>query len=312
MCRLIAFGGLCAALLVLPGGRSAGPRPGGKAEARKSSGPAKANPSLADKLRQTVHFKGIKDPKMTLKQVLDRLGKDYGLPFNVKEVAFKYENLNEVLRVPVAEGADIPPMRATLDTVLRKILWRVQVPSGATYLVRKDAIEITTGSFLAMEVWVQGFPGVTDYDAIEDELTKYKGPKFPLVHLSFRKRPLEDVLQELAEQVDLNIALDPGVGKKKASTPITIRVRNTPVDTALLMITDMAGLRPVQLDNVFYVTTPEKAKALAAAHAKARPRLSERELEEKRRREAERPPILPGPIYPRSEPDVIPKMRKAE
>src|SRR5205823_4860248 len=52
----------------------------------------------------------------------------------------------------------IPEMNATLGTVLRKILARIPATSGATFLIRKDTIEITTGQFAAAEKTVRAYP----------------------------------------------------------------------------------------------------------------------------------------------------------
>src|SRR5262249_51766019 len=57
-----------------------------------------------------------------------------------------------------ADPNPIPPMKTTLATVLKKILARVPVPSGATYLIRRDVIEITTGQFATAEKAVRVYP----------------------------------------------------------------------------------------------------------------------------------------------------------
>ena len=45
---------------------------------------------------------------------------------------------------------------------------------------------------------------------------------------------------------------------------------NVPVETALKLIANMADLGVVQLDNVFYVTTPENAEKLSKEKPKDR------------------------------------------
>src|SRR5205814_7400795 len=42
--------------------------------------------------------------------------------------------------------------------VLRKVLARIPVPSGATYIIRRDIIEITTGAFARAEKTVRVYP----------------------------------------------------------------------------------------------------------------------------------------------------------
>jgi hypothetical protein len=229
---------------------------------------------LARKLERVVNFPGIDDPKTTLLEALNKLTRDYGLVFDLNERAFKYEMLNEPLRVPIAE-MPIAPMTAPLATILQKILDRVPVPTGAVYLVRGKVIEITTGDYLREEVYVWGYPGafipgVLFSARAGDRSASYRGPAFPLVNLAFCKRPLEQALRDLASRADFNIVLDSSVGELCRS-PITIDVRNVPLDTAVLLLANMAGLQPLRLDNTFYVTTQAKAEALGRIHRKMRP-----------------------------------------
>src|SRR5262249_36156643 len=106
---------------------------------------------LRDTMNKTVDFGGLDDPKTTLIEALDQLTKVHRVTFEVNERRFKYELLNDVLKPEVANPNAIPAMKTTLGTVLRKILARISVPSGATYLLRRDVIEITTGTFATAE-----------------------------------------------------------------------------------------------------------------------------------------------------------------
>ena len=44
----------------------------------------------------------------------------------------------------------------------------------------------------------------------------------------------------------------------------TATLTNVPIDTAVRLLADMAGLQVIQVDNVLYVTTPENATRFAA------------------------------------------------
>src|SRR6185437_4373035 len=77
------------------------------------------------------------------------------------------------------------------------------------------------------------------------------------------KSPLEDAVKELAEQAEFNVVFD-NRAADKAKTTVSAVFRNTPLDTALRLLADMADLRAVHLDNVLYVTTKENAAALEA------------------------------------------------
>ena len=83
------------------------------------------------------------------------------------------------------------------------------------------------------------------------------------VELSFDQRPFAKVLEELADATGFNIVLDPRVGDK-AKAPLSASLKNVPLETAVRLLADMADLKPVLLDNVFYVTTRANAALLQA------------------------------------------------
>ncbi len=200
---------------------------------------------LHTRLTQRVSFPGWEDPKITLQEGLDHLAKLYNLTFDVNEKAFKHEQVLEVLKTEVASPVPLPAMKVRLDTLLRKVLARIPAVSGATFLLRPDCIEITTGDFLRREVW-----GTAD-----------EGPFLPVVHLALDRRPLDEALRELAEQSEYNVVLDTSTAEK-GKTSVSARMYNVPLDTAVRLLAGMAGLRLVQVDNVLYVTTKEGAEAL--------------------------------------------------
>lgn len=113
---------------------------------------------LRHKLQQEIDYGGLEDARATLSDALDQLSKRYGVTFDINDKAFEMDQLKDVARTPVAEPTPIPAMRTTLSTVIRKILRRVPAPSGTTYVIRRDVIEITTGTFAAAEKTVRVYP----------------------------------------------------------------------------------------------------------------------------------------------------------
>ena len=83
--------------------------------------------------------------------------------------------------------------------------------------------------------------------------------RVPLI--SAAKRPLADILSDLAEEFELDIHIDPKLGDK-ALTPISATFRNASAETILVTITEMARLKFVELDNGIFVTTPEHAQVM--------------------------------------------------
>lgn len=188
------------------------------------------------------------DPQITLSSVLkslsDRLRVEHKLDvdFHINEAAFKAEGAVESVKDlhPVASLPLGAVRKATLENYLRTVLDRVNVGSGVTYVLRKDGIEITTVNAARAQIW-----------------GGHKGPYLALVHTQFDKKPLDEALKELVDLTDHNIVLD--VRVENGKQPVTARFLNTPLDTAVTLLADMAGLGIYMQDNVIYVTTRENA-----------------------------------------------------
>jgi RNA polymerase sigma factor (sigma-70 family) len=236
--------------------------------AKKELKPAVKAPASAEKLLEptaisralarTVDFAGLDDPKTPLSEVLEQWGKQHGLQFDINEKAFQAEMVNDPGSTEVVNPRPIPAMKASLRTVLKKVLARVPVPSGAVYLIRKDHIEITTENALRAEL------GRSLRSA--DESGKPADRLPPLVWEDFRNVTLEKALADLAEATDSNVVLDPRAEEKP--TKVSARLANVPLDTAVGILADLAGLGVVRLDNVLYVTSRDNAKRLKADRKK--------------------------------------------
>jgi type II secretory pathway component GspD/PulD (secretin) len=83
------------------------------------------------------------------------------------------------------------------------------------------------------------------------------------VTVDLDKRELGDVLRDLRRQTGANVLLDPKAAKE-ARTPLTLRLVETPLESAVAVLADAAGLRSVRLGNVLYVTSDSRAEVLRA------------------------------------------------
>jgi RNA polymerase sigma factor (sigma-70 family) len=179
----------------------------------------------------------------SLKDVLDFLSERYVVTFIFDNQAFE--------RIGKANVADtqirlqkMPGV--TLDTILRHVLGQV----GGTVLVRSNHLEVTTTDQASVE----------SRNGVSGELS---GTLPPLVNLVCEQGRLEQVLSDIARQSGRNIVLDPRV-KDRERIMITVTLLNTPTDTAVRVIAEMANLKSVAMDNVLFVTTVEYASALIA------------------------------------------------
>src|SRR5262249_1361338 len=152
--------------------------------------------------------------------------------------------LRSAANEPIAT-TPIPPMRGVaLERVLEKILDRLDVASGATYLIGRGQILITTGAAASKEI-----------------LGDSSLPLPRLVNRRMEKRLLRDALEEIAEYSDATVVLDESVAEKAKET-VSARFLNATPETAARIVADRSDLTVVRLDNVLYVTTREKAVKL--------------------------------------------------
>lgn len=214
----------------------------GKAEAEMPKGQRFLE--LGDALNKTIEFHGIDDPKTTLTDALDQFARFHRLTFDLNEKAVKAAAPK--VDVGGSRIAEVPliPMKASLRTVLEKILSRVDVPSGLTYLVRKDHIEITTAA------------------AARAELHLTDDQPLVLVHADFRDTDFGEAMRKIIDDTEISVVFDPRVAKEAANARVTARLMNVPVETALKLLADAAGLCVVKQNNVYYVTSEKNAAKL--------------------------------------------------
>ena len=212
---------------------------------------------LAEALERTVDFPGIDGPETKLGELLEQLQKIYKLTFDLNEAAFKRslgEEAPNVLEMLIAKPTPVPPMKTRLSTVIKRILGRVGGTSPVTYMIRRDVIEITTERAARLE---SGMPAEKEGERPLNLLTT-----------EFTKKPIQSVLERLSDLSGSTVALDPRA-QNKGETAITARLLNVPVETAVKLVADMAGLEVVKLDNVFYATTTANAARLRKEQEKA-------------------------------------------
>jgi hypothetical protein len=194
-------------------------------------------------LRRTVEFPGF-DERMPFSEALVRLETRYNLKFHVNQKAFKFENVQDVLKTPIVDEYEVPKMKSSLADVLDVLLNRIPAPSGATFLIRKDYVEITTGQWALAEL------GLT-------------GHELPvLVYEDFEDRPWSEALRVLADRDHVSVAVDREAMTKGKEVLVTAQFHNVPAETAVRALTELADLGLARIGNVLFVTTREKAARL--------------------------------------------------
>jgi hypothetical protein len=203
--------------------------------------PSKSNPSLSppEKVRRdleqtvtlTEQFKP--DQRVTLSEVLDYLHKKAKLNFEIDERAFGEVGLKDVESTPI-NGSDL--IDGKIKDVLRRVLGRIPVaPTDAHYLVLGDTVLITTEAFSPYR-WMH-----------------------QRVNVDCEKEDLATVMKKLASETGASLVIDARAAKE-GQTLLTVRLLDVSLDTAVYLLAEMAGLRPVRVGNVLFLTAKENVR----------------------------------------------------
>jgi hypothetical protein len=227
--RRLFAGGI--ALALLPALLSALPPDAGKDK------PKPASP--ADKVRkdldQTITFPGN---TATLRDCLDVLHEQTKLNFVVDEKAFAALGCTNVLATDYTK-TELPAMKdVRVKDLLRTFLKQVVVsPGEATYVVVGDKVVLTTDSSAPYRLFHQ------------------------VVSLDCEKEELSAVLKRLGRETGTSLVLD-ARALKDGQSLVTLELQDVTVETAVTVLAETVGLKPVRIDNVLFLTTKERVKEL--------------------------------------------------
>jgi len=83
------------------------------------------------------------------------------------------------------------------------------------------------------------------------------------ISLDIDKTPLETALKDFSRAHGVQIVVDKKASKE-SQTEVTMQLEDIPLDIAVRLLCDHAGLKPLRMGNVLYVTTSANAKYLRA------------------------------------------------
>jgi hypothetical protein len=129
--------------------------------------------------------------------------------------------------------------------VLQQLLTRIPLEGGVTFVVDRGTVLLTTVPAQRARIWGKG----------------HKGPYPPLIQANFERVPLARALQDIASRGNVTLIVSDAVAEKMRM-PVTTQLINAPLDTAAVMLADIADFRTVFKDNLLYITTKENAERL--------------------------------------------------
>lgn len=185
--------------------------------------------------------KGI-DTNTPLKDALEFLADRYDLTILVNGRAFEAIGVNKSEEQPV----QLPKMMGvSLSAVLRMLAAQCRGDDATgTFLVHHDHIEITSTKHANPREW-----------AGKDRALA------PVVDGAFERQPLDEALEDLAGQTGISILVGGETGGRHRKL-VTAHLQGVPLDTAVRVLADMAGLKVAVLDNALYVAPAESCRAV--------------------------------------------------
>lgn len=205
---------------------------------------------------------------MKLGEVFDMIQKEHGLNIRIDTASFRrrgwgeavpeFENLQEGIYNKTVRGTGLK--RVPVEDALRELL--AQVRGGGSdgqahllsYRIKGNSIlivpEYKPASIPGSGQTGEANPVVPPSQLLEDF---YGEP----VTVRYKKRPLSEVIEDLQERTGANIVLNTnklGGDVDPDKWFVTANFNDTRLLTVLKIVGDMHGLKPVVIDNVFYLT----------------------------------------------------------
>jgi hypothetical protein len=152
------------------------------------------------------------------------------------EILHKQTKINFVLDVAMIQQLgftpDQPPSPVDVDlkdvkvrTALRSIL----SPYNLSFAAIGDTVIITS-----------------------DEMAMFRQMR-QRVSVDLEKTPFADALKQISRQTGANLILDTRV-EKEGAAKVSLQMEDVPLETAVRLLAEMAGLKPVKVGNVLFVT----------------------------------------------------------
>jgi type II secretory pathway component GspD/PulD (secretin) len=185
--------------------------------------------SPAEKLRQTLDATvTLKIEKQPLAAALDMLKEKGGVNLVVDSLAIQQQLGWAPDQAPSPVNVDLKGVK--LKSALRTVL----EPYGLAYAAVGDTLIVTTE------------------EAAADRPLQQR--------VSFRldKVDLAQALKQLRRETGANVTLDSRV-EKEAKTTVSLDLEDVPLETAVRLLAEMAGLKPVRVGGALFVTKKETA-----------------------------------------------------
>jgi hypothetical protein len=184
------------------------------------------------------------------------------------------EKIRQALNAPVSVKIEKQSLTAAIDMLREKgkvnlVLDTVSIQQmGIAYdqpptLVDVDLKDVKLKSALRtiLEPYNLSYSVVGDTVVITTEQMAVTRQMRQRVNVEFDKVELTQALKQLNRETGANLLLDSRV-EKEAKNPVSLELDDVPLETAVRLLSEMAGLKPVRIGNVLFITDKKNANEL--------------------------------------------------
>jgi type II secretory pathway component GspD/PulD (secretin) len=197
---------------------------------------------LRKALQQPVTIEIVDQP---LEVAIQQLKEQTKLNFTLDRAALAANDPNNIMigpggiPIPNPNGATQNVTIKAKDRKLRDTLKSMLSGNNLTFVVIGDTVLITSEDL-----------------AVQRQLKQR-------VSLDLDGVSLSQAVKQLARETGANLVLDPKM-KKEAEAAVTLQMEDVPLETAMRLLCEMGGMKPVRMGNVLYITSKANAAELRA------------------------------------------------
>jgi hypothetical protein len=140
--------------------------------------------------------------------------------------------------------------------------WTIQQlgidPDQSPVNVKLTGVKLRTALRAALSQYNLGYAIVGDTVLITtDDMAMHRQMR-QHVNVDVEGVSMTEAVRRLARETGTNVLIDTRVNKE-ADTKVTLQLEDVPLDTAIRLMAEMAGLKPVRVGNVLFVTSKANA-----------------------------------------------------
>jgi hypothetical protein len=136
-------------------------------------------------------------------------------------------------------------------------------PNEMPVTARLKDVKLRAGLRTVLAQYNLGYAAVGDTIIVTTEDVAQQRLLRQSVDVDVAGQPLADELKRLARVTGVNLVIDPRQ-VKVAQANVTLRLDDVPLETAVRLLSELGGLKPVRMGTVVFVTSEERADKLKA------------------------------------------------